>query len=70
MARMVSVDEIYAKHAFHLTTIAITSGLSAVMHCANFRSIDLLNKEVYNRTLSADEAASVEKYLRNKFGTQ
>jgi hypothetical protein len=25
---------------------------------------------VYNRVLSADEAASVEKYLRNKFGTQ
>ena len=25
---------------------------------------------VYNRVLSADEAASVEKYLRNKFGTE
>jgi len=25
---------------------------------------------VYNRVLSADEAGSVEKYLRNKFGTQ
>ena len=70
MARMVSVDEIYAKHAVHLTRIALTYCLSDLMHCANLRSIDLLNKEVYNRTLSADEAASVEKYLRNKFGTQ
>jgi hypothetical protein len=45
LAGMVSVDEVYAKHAFDLTTIAITAGLSAAMRCANLRSIDVSNKE-------------------------